>query len=208
MDSRFDGFSVNLFFDEDGDWLAHLVELPEISAFADTPDQALKELSIVWQGIKKSYLEDNEPVPVAPKRNKYYDGWELKNYQALNYSRLIEGMYKKDGSFYWVAWIEELPECQAIGKTYTEAMQNLNTVFDDYIEILLKSEINIPMPKQKDIRIIKEEPSPVNLTETAGISQEEVILESSSKKISDAMGLTMPSYKSDSLERDFAVAAG
>ena len=30
MRSKFDGFSVNLFLDEDGDWLAHLVELPEI----------------------------------------------------------------------------------------------------------------------------------------------------------------------------------
>ncbi|MYI63148.1 MAG: toxin-antitoxin system HicB family antitoxin, partial [Gemmatimonadetes bacterium] len=36
MADNFDGFSVNLFQDEDGDWLAHLVEMPGISAFADT----------------------------------------------------------------------------------------------------------------------------------------------------------------------------
>ncbi len=33
----FDGFTVNLFFDEDGDYLAHLVELPNVSAFGPTP---------------------------------------------------------------------------------------------------------------------------------------------------------------------------
>ena len=37
MADNFDGFSANLFQDEDGDWLAHLVEMPGISAFADTP---------------------------------------------------------------------------------------------------------------------------------------------------------------------------
>jgi len=30
---RFDGFSISLYKDEDGDWLAHFVELPNISAF-------------------------------------------------------------------------------------------------------------------------------------------------------------------------------
>ena len=30
----FDGFTVNLFFDEDGDYLAHFLELPNVSAFS------------------------------------------------------------------------------------------------------------------------------------------------------------------------------
>ena len=30
---RFDGYAVELFLDEDGDWMAHLAELPGISAF-------------------------------------------------------------------------------------------------------------------------------------------------------------------------------
>ena len=33
----FDGFTVNLFLDEGGDYLAHCVELPNVSAFSDTP---------------------------------------------------------------------------------------------------------------------------------------------------------------------------
>ena len=32
----FNGFTVNIFLDEDGDYLAHFVEMPNISAFADT----------------------------------------------------------------------------------------------------------------------------------------------------------------------------
>ncbi len=42
MKAKFDEFTVNLYFDEDGDWLAHFVELPNISAFADAPERALK----------------------------------------------------------------------------------------------------------------------------------------------------------------------
>ena len=66
----FDGFTVNVFLDEDGDYLAYFVEIPNISAFSDTPEGALKELTIAWQGVKKSYQKHNELIPKAPPRNK------------------------------------------------------------------------------------------------------------------------------------------
>jgi Uncharacterized protein encoded in hypervariable junctions of pilus gene clusters len=71
MEDRFDGFTVNLYLDEEGDWLAHFVEMPEVSAFADTPEQALKELAITWEGVKESYRKHGEEVPVAPSRKEY-----------------------------------------------------------------------------------------------------------------------------------------
>ena len=71
MADNFDGFSVNLFQDEDGDWLAHLVEMPGISAFADTPTKALAELTVAWEAAKESYRAHNEAVPVAPARKEY-----------------------------------------------------------------------------------------------------------------------------------------
>lgn len=71
MQDDFDGFSVNLFQDEDGDWLAHLVELPAISAFADTPAAALGELTKAWEAVRESYREQGEPLPVAPPRKEY-----------------------------------------------------------------------------------------------------------------------------------------
>ena len=64
----FDGFTVNLFFDEDGDYLAHFVELPNVSAFGPTPAQALVELKTAWEVMKECYHEDGVPVPKAPSR--------------------------------------------------------------------------------------------------------------------------------------------
>jgi predicted HicB family RNase H-like nuclease len=70
---EFDGYSVNIFQDEDGDWVAHFEEMPNISAFAETPENSLSELSIAWEGVKESYRKHNQPVPIAPK-NKQYSG--------------------------------------------------------------------------------------------------------------------------------------
>jgi len=62
----FDGFAVKVFLDEDGDYLAHFVEMPNVSAFANTPEDALKELAVAWKGVKESYRKHNEPIPQAP----------------------------------------------------------------------------------------------------------------------------------------------
>ena len=64
----FDGFTVNLFLDEDGDYLAHFVELPNVSAFGPTPSEALTELKVAWALMKECYQEDEEPIPQAPLR--------------------------------------------------------------------------------------------------------------------------------------------
>ena len=66
----FDGFNVNIFLDEDGDYLAHFVEMPNVSAFSDTPDGALRELAIAWAGVKESYQKHHEPVPKAPTQQE------------------------------------------------------------------------------------------------------------------------------------------
>lgn len=71
MTDQFDGFTVNLYLDEDGDWLAHFVELPNISAFADLPERALKELAVAWEGVKESYRKHREEIPIAPSRKEY-----------------------------------------------------------------------------------------------------------------------------------------
>lgn len=54
---RFDDFTVNVFLEED--WLAHFVERPEILAFGDSPEAALKELKIAWQAGKGKYGSSN-----------------------------------------------------------------------------------------------------------------------------------------------------
>jgi len=67
----FDGFTVNVFLDEDGDYLAHFVEMPNVSAFSNTPESALKELAVAWKGVKESYQKHNEPIPQPPSRKEY-----------------------------------------------------------------------------------------------------------------------------------------
>ena len=67
----FDGFTINLFLDEDGDYLAHFVEMPNVSAFSETPEGALRELAVAWQCVKETYAEDQEPIPQAPSREGY-----------------------------------------------------------------------------------------------------------------------------------------
>ena len=67
----FDGFTVNVFLDEDGDYLAHFVEMPNVSAFSDTPENALKELAMAWKGVKESYHKHNEPIPQAPSQEAH-----------------------------------------------------------------------------------------------------------------------------------------
>ena len=69
----FDGFTINLFLDEDGDYLAHFVEMPNVSAFSDrhAAEGALRELAIAWKCVKESYEEDQEPIPRAPSREGY-----------------------------------------------------------------------------------------------------------------------------------------
>ena len=83
----FDGFMVNVFFDEDGDYLAHLVELPNVSAFGPTPAEALRELKTAWELMKECYQEDGEPIPKAPSRNGYQGPFNIPVdeglYQAL-----------------------------------------------------------------------------------------------------------------------------
>jgi predicted HicB family RNase H-like nuclease len=67
----FDGFTVSLTLDEDGDWLAAFLELPTVSAFSSKPEFALDELKTAWEGIKKSYRQKKEPIPVAPSKKNY-----------------------------------------------------------------------------------------------------------------------------------------
>lgn len=71
MRDEFDGFSVHLAKDEDDDdFLAYFIEMPEVSAFGETPERALAELKTAWEGVKESYRKHGERVPVFKKKRK------------------------------------------------------------------------------------------------------------------------------------------
>ena len=71
MRDQFDGFSIHLLEDDDGDFVAHFVELANVSAFGATAEEALAELKIAWEAMKESYRKHNETIPVAPTRKEY-----------------------------------------------------------------------------------------------------------------------------------------
>ncbi len=87
---RFDGFTVNVFLDEDGDYLAHFVELPKVSAFGESPEQALTELTMAWEGIKESYKKHREKIPMAPARKKYSGQFNVRIDRRLHRALAIE----------------------------------------------------------------------------------------------------------------------
>ena len=87
---NFDGFTVSVTLDEDGDWLACLMELPNVSAFADNPSAAVKELHDAWVGVKKSYSKKGEPIPVAPVNKNYSGQFNVRIDKRLHKELAIE----------------------------------------------------------------------------------------------------------------------
>ena len=98
----FDGFMINVFFDEDGDYLAHLVELPNVSAFGPTPAVALAELKTAWQLVKESYQAHSEPIPQAPSREGYEGPLNIP-VDAQLYHALVDEAAKVGMSLYALA---------------------------------------------------------------------------------------------------------
>jgi len=87
---RFDGFTVNMYLDDDGDYLAHFVELPSVSAFAATPEEALNELAEAWAGVRESYEKRGEHVPVAPARRDYSGSFNVRIDKRVHRALAIE----------------------------------------------------------------------------------------------------------------------
>jgi predicted HicB family RNase H-like nuclease len=88
--SKFDGYSVNLFLDEDGEWLAHFVEMPNISAFGESPEAALKELETAWEATKESYVKNRESVPLAPSKRQYSGQFNIRIDKRIHRDLAIE----------------------------------------------------------------------------------------------------------------------
>jgi len=77
MRDEFDGFSIHLLQDED-DFVAHFVELPNVSACGVTAEEALLELKEAWEAMKESYCKHNENIPIAPSRKEYSGQFNIR----------------------------------------------------------------------------------------------------------------------------------
>ena len=109
----FDGFTVNLFLDEDSDYLAHFVEMPNVSAFSNTPEGALKELAVAWKCVKESYEENQEPIPQAPSREGYGGPFNIPVDAQLYHALANEAVEARMSLYALVA--------QKLGKTITQS---------------------------------------------------------------------------------------
>jgi predicted RNase H-like HicB family nuclease len=58
---RFDGYAVSRLLDADGNYLAHFVERPNVSAFGPTPEKALTELDVAWALVKDLTRKKGSP---------------------------------------------------------------------------------------------------------------------------------------------------
>ena len=70
----FDGFTVSVFLKENRGYLAHFVNMSNVYAFSDTPEDALTELAVVWKGVKEDYQKRHIPIPKAPQAHFYEEG--------------------------------------------------------------------------------------------------------------------------------------
>jgi predicted RNase H-like HicB family nuclease len=67
-------YSINLTWsDEDNCYVATVSEFPGLSAFGDTPEEAVEEAKIAVEGFVKVYKEDGCPIP-EPETLKPFSG--------------------------------------------------------------------------------------------------------------------------------------
>lgn len=75
----------------------------------------------------------------------------LEYYKSLPYQIKTEPVTDSDGTHYWLAEISELRGCKTEGETETEAITNLQGLFDEYVETMLEANIDLsepdPLPK-------------------------------------------------------------
>lgn len=90
MSDEFDGFSIHIVTDSVGDYVAHFVELPNVSAAGGTAEDAIAELKIAWEGMKNSYRKHGDPIPIAPTRKKYSGQFNVRIDKRLHRALAIE----------------------------------------------------------------------------------------------------------------------
>ncbi|MGA8057316.1 MAG: type II toxin-antitoxin system HicB family antitoxin [Candidatus Binataceae bacterium] len=81
---------MNPLLDEDGDYLAHFVELPNVSAFGPKPEKALKELDVAWALVKESYAEEGKELPAAPARREFGGVFQVRIDKRVHRKLAIE----------------------------------------------------------------------------------------------------------------------
>lgn len=94
--NKFDGFQIQAQCIE-GEWQAHFIKLPHISAREDTYGEALNELQIAWETMKESYRKRGDEIPISDEVRCYdeNDFLQEKTDIFLNENILTEAMHER-----------------------------------------------------------------------------------------------------------------
>ena len=90
MNYDWDDFTINIYLDEDKEWLAHLVKLPNVSAFGDTPELALDKLYLAWERMKQCYRKDEEERLLSPSCKEYSEQCNVKIDENIRSKLVLE----------------------------------------------------------------------------------------------------------------------
>jgi len=90
MKDIFDGYTVNIYLDEDDEYTAYFTEMPNVSASGSTPEEAIHELGQAWQLMKEDYQTSGEEIPVAPSRKKYSGSFNVRIDKRIHRDLTIE----------------------------------------------------------------------------------------------------------------------
>lgn len=78
-------YSYNVVWSEqDNCYIATSPEFQRVSAFGDTPQEALNELSIVMEGVIETYEEEGWPLPEPRKKQKYSGQFRVRLPKSLH----------------------------------------------------------------------------------------------------------------------------
>lgn len=90
MRDEFDGFSIHIIEDGEGDYVAHFVELPNVSACGGTAEEAIVELKTAWEAMKISYRKHDENIPLAPTRKEYSGQFNVRVDRRIHRALAVE----------------------------------------------------------------------------------------------------------------------
>ncbi len=90
MNDKFDGFSLHIVLDSDGDYIAHFVELPNVSACGSSVEEAIAELETAWKAMKASYLKHGHEIPTASTQKEYSGQFNVRIDKRIHRALAIE----------------------------------------------------------------------------------------------------------------------
>ena len=124
-------YSINLTWsDEDESYVAIVPEFPGLSAFGETPEEAVKEAKIAIEGFIKVFKEDGDEIPEPDKLRPFSGQIRLRLPKSLHSSLSNEA--KRDNvslNTYIVQLLSEKNSLESVKKEIESLNNNIKNLF-------------------------------------------------------------------------------